>query len=107
MAIKEKPKAKKPKSATLIQKSKRINTDCGGVECGSPTCCSCESEKSKECEDSCKSCGVVWNDHLGISGTCAKLEKARKSLAKISKMSSNFSYDDIRKLCDKTLEAIK
>lgn len=24
----------------------------------------------------CPSCGVAWVDHLGIEGTCAKLQKA-------------------------------
>lgn len=26
---------------------------------------------------SCKSCGVPWDQHLGIMGTCAKLQAAQ------------------------------
>jgi hypothetical protein len=28
----------------------------------------------------CSVCGVDWKDHLGISGTCKKLEEARSAL---------------------------
>lgn len=28
----------------------------------------------------CSACGVEWVDHLGISGTCKKLEDARSAL---------------------------
>ncbi len=70
---------------------------------------------SKKCEDFCKSCGTPWSDHLGISGTCAKLEEARISLQVIrtwSKYPKNTTTNvrelsDILKLCEKTLEAIK
>lgn len=67
---------------------------------------------SKKCEDSCESYSVPWHDHMGISGTCAKLENARYALqiirtwTPISK-SANIELLDIQKLCDKTLESIK
>lgn len=28
----------------------------------------------------CPSCGVPWKDHLGMTGTCAKLQKARETM---------------------------
>lgn len=66
--------------------------------------------KKKKCEDSCKSCGVPWHDHLGISGTCAKLEAARRVLRAVAReMTHGFTADrvSIKQLCDKTLESIK
>ena len=31
-------------------------------------------------KQTCSSCGVAWTDHLGIAGTCKKLESARGEL---------------------------
>ena len=53
----------------------------------------------------CVSCGVPWSDHLGMTGTCAKLEKARDTLRIIRDVSDKNSA--FRQLCDKTLESIK
>jgi hypothetical protein len=34
----------------------------------------------------CPSCGVPWKDHLGMTGTCAKLQKAReRAVARMDK----------------------
>jgi hypothetical protein len=34
-------------------------------------------------KSSCPSCGVAWEKHLGIAGTCKQLENARQLLADI------------------------
>lgn len=69
--------------------------------------------KSK-CEDSCRSCGVAWHDHLGISGTCSKLEFARTALQIIRTWAAfplgiqiTSELKEIRDMCDKTLESIR
>ena len=31
-------------------------------------------------KQTCSSCGVAWTSHLGIAGTCKKLESARGAL---------------------------
>ena len=63
--------------------------------------------------DVCKSCGLKWTDHLGISGTCSKLEFAMTAL-KIIRTWAAFPLGiqrtqeliDIRDMCDKTLESL-
>ena len=65
--------------------------------------------RKPKCEDSCKSCGVPWSDHLGMTGTCEKLEKARKALMEIAKYTNGagFFNKNINDFCKTTLEIIK
>lgn len=43
------------------------------------------SEKVIDGNQKCPSCGVPYGDHMGMIGTCAKLQKAIKALEKIKK----------------------
>ena len=38
----------------------------------------------KKTANKCESCGKRWEDHLGLVGTCEKLERARSALKIIS-----------------------
>ena len=60
----------------------------------------------------CSACGVAWTDHLGIAGTCKKLEEARGALKVICTWASFrggecLTPKDTEKLCRKALEASK
>ena len=57
----------------------------------------------------CSACGVAWTDHLGIAGTCRKLDKARGALKVILTWSSFrdgelLTAKDAMKLCMKVLK---
>ncbi len=64
-------------------------------------------------KDICPSCGVSWEKHMGMIGTCAKLEAARKTLkilhtwAKVPTADLRLDLFKIVTLCDKTLAEIK
>ena len=45
--------------------------------------------------DKCPACGTPWTDHLGIQGTCYKLQTAIRTLAACS-----VTGQDIVRLCD-------
>lgn len=36
--------------------------------------------------DACKSCGKKFTDHLGVIGTCEKLQKAEAALREVHKL---------------------
>ena len=57
----------------------------------------------------CSACGVAWTDHLGIAGTCRKLDKARGALKVIHTWASfrdgeMLTAKDAMKLCRKVLK---
>jgi hypothetical protein len=57
----------------------------------------------------CSACGVAWTDHLGIAGTCRKLDKARGALKVILTWSSfrdgeMLTAKDTMNLCRKVLK---
>ena len=59
---------------------------------------------------SCSACGLAWTDHLGIMGTCQKLERARSALKVICTWASFrdgecLTPKDTEKLCRKALSA--
>tara|TARA_R110000868_G_scaffold84519_2_gene238207 strand:- start:4263 stop:4454 length:192 start_codon:yes stop_codon:yes gene_type:complete len=31
----------------------------------------------------CESCGIAWTDHLGITGTCKRVQEQAKEIAKL------------------------
>jgi transposase-like protein len=65
--------------------------------------------------DRCKSCGQPWDNHLGVEGTCRKLEKAKSALRVIVTWASfrqngdypAFDREDVLALAKKTLEEIE
>lgn len=63
--------------------------------------------------DKCPSCGKDWTDHLGIQGTCQRLQKALSTLKVIRTLAScdkdfgTLDADDVLKLCDKTLKEVE
>ena len=42
--------------------------------------------------DKCPSCGVPWTEHLGMTGTCAKLEHVKKELTELAKSRKSASW---------------
>jgi hypothetical protein len=57
----------------------------------------------------CSACGVAWTDHLGIAGTCRKLENARGALKVIYTWASFrdgelLTAKDAKNLCMKALK---
>lgn len=63
----------------------------------------------KLAEPSCPACGVSWADHLGIAGTCRKLERARgalKVLATLATFSDGecLTPADTKKICKRALQ---
>ena len=69
--------------------------------------------KSSRClHPFCSACGVAWTDHLGIAGTCKKLDEARGALKVICTWATFrggecLTPKDTEKLCRKALEASK
>lgn len=63
----------------------------------------------------CKSCGQPWDNHLGIEGTCRKLEKAKTALKVIMTWASferggefpAFDRRDVLALVENTLDEIE
>jgi hypothetical protein len=59
----------------------------------------------------CKACGVPFEDHLGIEGTCRKLDRARVAL-KVLDTWANFKpleldREQVANLIEQVLEVIK
>lgn len=58
----------------------------------------------------CKSCNVPYTDHLGLHGTCAKLQEALSALRVIRTWATfqggvDLDAEHLVKLCDKALKA--
>ena len=58
---------------------------------------------------SCKSCGVAYIEHMGIQGTCAKLQESLATLKAIRTWAAfesgvDLDADHLVKLCDKVLK---
>lgn len=51
--------------------------------------------------DKCPACGTPWTDHLGIQGTCYKLQTAIRTLAACSVTGLG---RDVVKVCDEVLK---
>jgi hypothetical protein len=71
-----------------------------------------QKRKGAAASDNCPACGVPWTDHLGIAGTCRKLEEARGALKVICTWASFrggecLTPQDTEKLCQKALDASK
>jgi hypothetical protein len=63
-------------------------------------------------EPKCKNCGVPWIEHLGIEGTCRKLETARTALRVIQTLVAFYGApalrpSDILTITKRTLEETK
>ena len=57
----------------------------------------------------CKSCNMPYIEHMGIQGTCAKLQEALSTLKSIRTWASfeggvDLDAEHLVKLCDKVLE---
>ena len=62
-------------------------------------------------KNKCVSCGVKFEDHLGLIGTCKKLKNAISTLKVISTWAtfdngSELIPEHVEKLCKKTLKEI-
>jgi len=60
----------------------------------------------------CPSCGVPWVDHLGMTGTCAKLREATRTLRTLKTILSSAEGDDVAarqavEIIDVTLERVE
>ena len=60
-----------------------------------------EKQESSKNQDipSCKSCGVPWEDHLGIAGTCSELKR--------QELRADALYNMIKLLYDTAGSALK